>query len=133
MEREAIAKKLHSHGLRVTPQRVWVYDYLERYRTHPNAEEVFEAIKEKESSITLSTVYNVLQAFVEKRLAVEVKVDTGKVRYDANVGLHGHFICESCKSIYDFNIDKLTVTGLEGFTTQLKDVYFSGVCNKCNK
>lgn len=133
MEREAIAKKLHSHGLRVTPQRVWVYDYLERYRTHPNAEEVFEAIKEKESSITLSTVYNVLQAFVEKGLAVEVKVDTGKVRYDANVGLHGHFICESCKSIYDFNIDKLTVTGLEGFTTQLKDVYFSGVCNKCNK
>lgn len=133
MERDAIAKKLHSHGLRVTPQRVWVYDYLETYRTHPDAEEVFKSIRKKENSITLSTVYNILQAFVEKGLAIEVKADGGRVRYDADIGLHGHFICEKCKNIYDFNISELSVTGLEGFTTQLRDVYFGGVCNKCNK
>lgn len=129
--KKRISDKLHSAGLRVTPQRVWIYDYLERYKTHPDAEEVYEAVKNSEMAITMSTVYNVLQAFVDHGLAVEVKLDGDRVRYDANVNMHGHFICKECKSIYDFNVKSLTVTGLEGFETDIRDVYFSGVCKKC--
>lgn len=130
--KKSIAEKLHSHGLRVTPQRLWVYEYLKKYKTHPDAEEVYNAIKENESGITLSTVYNVLQAFTEKGLAVTVNLDGERTRFDANVELHGHFRCSKCNSICDFEVNNLEYTGLEGFEISLKDVYFGGLCNKCN-
>ena len=129
--KKSIAEKLHKHGLRVTPQRLWVYEYLDTYKTHPDAEEVYKAVREKESGITLSTVYNVLQAFTEKGLAVTVKVDGERTRFDANVGLHGHFKCRCCNGISDFEVKALECKGLEGFETELKDVYFSGICDKC--
>ncbi len=131
--KKEICDKLHNSGLRVTPQRLWVYEYLEKYKTHPDAEEVYEAMKKEQNSITRATVYNVLNSLVEKGLAIEVKLDGERTRFDADVSMHGHFKCEKCKSIYDFNVSELTVTGLDGFETNIKDVYFGGICNKCNK
>ena len=131
--KKAICDKLHNSGLRVTPQRLWVYEYLEKYKTHPDAEEVYEAMKKQQNSITRATVYNVLNSLVEKGLAIEVKLDGERTRFDADVSMHGHFKCNKCKNIYDFNVSELTVTGLDGFETNIKDVYFGGICNKCNK
>ena len=131
--KKAICDKLHNSGLRVTPQRLWVYEYLEKYKTHPDAEEVYEAMKKQQNSITRATVYNVLNSLVEKGLAIEVKLDGERTRFDADIKMHGHFKCEKCKHIYDFNVSELMVTGLEGFETNIKDVYFGGICNKCNK
>lgn len=126
-----ISDKLHSVGLRVTPQRIWIYDYLERYKTHPDAEEVYNAATKSDMAVTMSTVYNVLQAFVDHGLAIEIKLEGDRVRYDADISMHGHFICKDCGEIYDFNISSLTVSGLEGFQTDIRDVYFSGICKKC--
>ena len=126
-----IADKLHKHGLKATPQRIWVYDYLINHRTHPDCDEIYEGLIQNDLRITWTTVYNTLQALVKSGLAIEVKMDGNKMRYDGLTGLHGHFKCSCCGGIYDFDIKKLSVGGLEGFNTQLKDVYFSGMCNKC--
>ena len=42
----AIAQVLREHGLRATPQRIQIYDYLIRYRSHPDADEVYQAIRD---------------------------------------------------------------------------------------
>lgn len=131
MKTATVADRLHKHGLRVTPQRIWVYDYLDTNMIHPNCDEVYEALISKDKRLTRSTVYNVLQALVNTGLAVEVKVKGDCIRYDANTELHGHFVCTCCNSIYDFEIDKLEVRGLNGFKAHMKDVYFSGLCKKC--
>lgn len=131
MKSNEIANKLHKHGLKATPQRIWVYDYLLNHRTHPDCDEVYEWLRNNDLRITRSTVYNSLQALVDNGLAIEVKLDGDRVRYDGYTKLHGHFKCSCCGNIYDFDIKRLSVDGLDGFKTQLKDVYFSGVCNKC--
>ncbi len=131
MDTKTVADKLHKHGLRVTPQRIWVYDYLDANRVHPDCDEVYEGLRASDRRLTRATVYNVLQALVKNGLAVEVKVDGERLHYDANVELHGHFICSHCSRIYDFEVDKLEVSGLYGFKTHFKDVYFTGVCKKC--
>lgn len=132
MNLNAITEKLHNHGLKSTPQRVWVYDYLCTHRTHPDADEIYTSLSGSGHTLTRATIYNVLQALVKKGLVTEVKADASRTRYDAKVELHGHFICSRCKAIYDFDVDKLSTCGLDGFETRQKDVYFSGVCNKCN-
>ena len=122
---------LHDHDLRITPQRVWVYEYLCTHHTHPDADEIYEALLQDGHNVTRATVYNVLQALVKRRLINEVKADSTRTRYDALVEPHGHFICYNCNKIYDFDVNLLNFSGLNGFETLQKDIYFSGVCNKC--
>lgn len=131
MNSNEIANKLHKHGLKATPQRIWIYDYLVNHRTHPDCDEVYEELCRNDMRITRATVYNTLQALVNHGLAIEVTLDGTRVRYDGFTGLHGHFKCSNCGKIYDFEIKKLSVSGLDGFKTQFKDVYFNGVCESC--
>ncbi len=132
MRQKEITDLLRAHGMRVTPQRVWVYGYLCEHPEHPSAERVYSALSNKGMNITRATVYNVLQALSEGGLIAELKTEGRHTRYDARLPLHGHFTCSKCGRVYDFAVEKLDVSGLDGFETLLKNVYFSGVCNKCN-
>ncbi len=131
MKTNIVADKLHKHGLKATPQRIWVYSYLLENRTHPDCDEIYEALMQNDLRITRSTVYNSLEALVNRGLAIAVKLDDGRVRYDGVTHLHGHFKCSHCGRIYDFDIKRLSVEGLDGFDVKLKDVYFNGVCQSC--
>jgi Fe2+ or Zn2+ uptake regulation protein len=64
-------------------------------------------------------------------LITSVKIDNERIHYDANVNLHGHFLCEKCKTIYDFDIKEISFTGLDGFDISKRDVYYSGICPEC--
>ena len=131
MDLKSMTQELRYHGLKSTPQRIWVYDYMCNHKTHPDADEIYSAMAENGYSITRATVYNILQSFVKAGLLIEVKADSTRTRYDANTNLHGHFICQSCNCIYDFKVDALTADGLNNFDILQKDVYFSGICNNC--
>lgn len=131
MDRKTITKILHDHGLRVTPQRISVYEYLIHNKTHPDAEEIYCALKRADSTVTRATVHNILRRMKENGLAQEITVDGDRLRYDGNMELHGHFICSCCSKIYDFDIDKLEVSGLSGFRAHTRDIFFGGVCKKC--
>ncbi len=132
MDTKTIVKTLHDKGLRVTPQRIWVYRYLLENHTHPDAEEIYNALRLKDNTVTRATVHNNLHKMKEHGLALEITVDGDRMRYDGNTSMHGHFICSCCSKIYDFDIDSLNVDGLSGFKTQTKDVFFSGLCKDCN-
>jgi Fur family peroxide stress response transcriptional regulator len=84
-------------------------------------------------TISKSTVYSTLKAFVDAGILREITIEDTKVRYEYNLKDHGHFICEECGNIFDFNIEfnNVNINGLEGFETREKDVYFKGICNKC--
>ncbi len=131
METKAIVKKLHDHGLRVTPQRIWVYKYLCENKTHPDAEEIYNAIRHCDNSVTRATVHNNLHKMKEHGLALEITVDGDRLRYDANTNMHGHFICSHCSKIFDFDVTNLEFKGLLGFNTHTKDIFFGGVCKNC--
>lgn len=133
MDAEKIAAIFRKKGLRATPQRIAVYEFLIKNRIHPSAEEIYAALIKQYPAFSRTTIYNSLNTLVKNGLAVAVKINQEMVRYDACVELHGHFVCDKCKNIYDFAIETLSVKGLEGFKTVQKDVYFSGLCAGCNK
>ena len=131
MDTKTIVKTLREHGLRVTPQRISVYEYLIHNKTHPDAEEIYSALRLADSTVTRATVHNNLHKMKEHGLALEITVDGDRLRYDGNTDTHGHFICSCCSKIYDFDVDKLEISGLSGFKTQTKDIFFGGLCKKC--
>ncbi len=98
-------KKLFSQlGLKLTMHRLVVLEYLMNTYTHPSAEMIYNALKERYPTITLSTIYNTLEVFVEKGLIKKIPTFSGTARYDANIKPHIHIInkqTDEIKDLYD--------------------------------
>ena len=79
-----------------------------------------------------TTIYNTLNALVNANLVRVITIEDNETRYDATTENHGHFKCESCGEIFDFNInfDSLAAEGLGSFKVNHKDVYFKGYMSK---
>lgn len=131
MQTTEITKLFREKGLKATPQRIAVYSFLRDNPIHPDVETVYKKVVEENPSFSKTTVYNCLEALTDKGLLIPVKIDAEKIRYDADITFHGHFICEQCGSIYDFDCDDTQVFGIDGFEVRQKDVYYSGYCNRC--
>lgn len=97
-----VEELLISHGVKPTPQRVVIAEFLLETRSHPTAEEVFASVVNKlPVPLSRATVYNTLNALVEAGVAKEVATDPGRTRYDANLDRHHHFVDVNSGEIID--------------------------------
>ena len=135
MKHEQMAQLLSERGIRPTQQRIAVYDYLLRHRTHPSAEMVYDALVVKHPTFSRTTVYNSLHALVEAGLVQELSLGTEERHYDGDVSLHGHFYCCGCSTIFDFPLDEAAVHALQpaDFTVSGRAILFSGRCAACRQ
>ena len=100
--------KLKEKGLKVTPQRVAIYDAIVKLKNHPTAENVIEYIKKNHPNISIGTVYKALESLVENELLNKVKTERDIMRYDAVLSNHHHLYCAETDRIEDFEDEKLT-------------------------
>lgn len=100
---EEIKNKLTEYGLKATHQRLVVYDALQKTNLHPSAEEVYTLIHSENPSISLATVYNTLDSFVEAKLITRVLSEEGKSRYDFNTLHHHHIYLSNTDEIIDYH------------------------------
>lgn len=123
-------------GLRVTPQRVAVYEQVLSSKEHPSASMVFEQVRRQFPEISLDTVNRTLRTIAELGLARAVPVSSGAKRFDADLACHQHFQCMKCGKIIDFSClafenAKLPREIREEFTVITKTLYVQGICKKC--
>jgi len=97
-----IKELLVSKGLKATTQRLIIYDVIAAMRNHPTADDIYNEIVRNYPSISLSTIYNTLELFVENNLINTVKTDSGTIRYDAVQDSHHHLYYEESDKIEDF-------------------------------
>lgn len=127
------AAVLSARGVRPTPQRVAVYDYLLGHRTHPSAETIYQALQPHMPALSLTTVYNCLAVLAQAGLIRTVTIRPQEQRFDAGIEDHGHFYCNGCGQIFDFEVDEALLRALcpAGFTGGQEDVYVTGFCPDC--
>ena len=101
-----IKEKIGAHGLKCTSQRLNIYNVLLSL-DHPIVEEVYEAIKPDNPSISLSTVYNTLETFVKQELIWQIKIPNGKMRYDVRQEDHFHIFNGKTTKVIDYFDDEL--------------------------
>ncbi|MFP4096997.1 MAG: Fur family transcriptional regulator [Cyclobacteriaceae bacterium] len=105
---QQIRKKLSQAGLKATQQRMVVYQALLRnMHLHPTAESVYETVRPDNPSISLGTVYKILDVLVSTGLASKVATDQGFMRYDANMEQHNHIYCTNTREIIDYHDKEL--------------------------
>lgn len=100
-------EKLKNKGLKVTPQRVAIYEAVVNLRNHPTAENIIEYIKKNHPNISVGTVYKVLESLVENQLLKKVKSEKDVMRYDAIMEQHHHLYCTQTEKIEDFEDPEL--------------------------
>lgn len=106
---------LRELGIRATPQRIAVAEYVLHTDTHPSADQVLNNVQCNCPTISRATVYNSLNLLVEKGLLRSQILKEGTIVFDPMVHAHHHFIDEDTGEIYDIPWDAVKVTGGDSF------------------
>lgn len=102
MESPEVEKLLLKKGVKPTPQRMVIADYLLHTHSHPTADEVLAAVENKlPCALSRATIYNTLNSLVSAGVIQEVITEAGKTRYDANISDHHHFVDVKSGRIFD--------------------------------
>lgn len=125
-------------GLKLTPQRLEIYNCMAQDFSHPNAEKVHQQLKKKNPSLSFDTVNRTLHLFVEKGIIRAVADHGNTKRYDPIAQPHHHFRCLKCGEIIDFENSyydkiKIPVDLNKMFKIVNKIVVLEGICEKCKK
>ncbi len=122
---------LTSNNIRPSLTRVLIYDYLREHRTHPTVEEIYMSLSPQVPTLSKTTVYNTVKLLTEQGIIKMITIDDQQARFDACTNLHGHFLCNKCANVYDFDTDMPLMALPDGFHTSTTEVYCTGTCNKC--
>ena len=133
-----VSQTFKSKGLKLTPQRIAVYEYLLGTKGHPSAEIIYSALIEKFPTMSLATVYKSLKTLCKVALIQELNLGEGNFRYDAIIEDHAHFQCTRCNVVFDLmNVptDKVmdAVSLNQVFHIESSKLYFYGSCTECNQ
>lgn len=128
-----VSNELKKKNIRLTHQRLKVLEYLLNSTMHPTVEQIYKDLKKEVPSLSKTTIYNTLNYLAELNLIKVLAIDDNEAHFDAVTEAHGHFKCDLCGLIYDFNIDldSCNTEKLENFKINEKVVYFKGICPGC--
>jgi len=129
-------EKNRDKRIKMTPQRIAIFDYLEGNKTHPSADEIYRAVSKKYPTMSFATVYNTMSALRDRGAVRELAVDPAKKRYDPDTVAHNHLICVGCRRIVDVPMTcevRLPMRLRHDFTMLDNHVEFRGLCPACRK
>ncbi|HNS23110.1 MAG TPA: transcriptional repressor [Sedimentisphaerales bacterium] len=99
---QAFVQTCRQRGMKVTHQRVEIFQELAGSAEHPDAETIFQKVSRHMPSISRDTVYRTLSTLEDEGLVRKVEPLFESARYDANLDRHHHFICTVCGLVSDF-------------------------------
>lgn len=133
MHIENIGEHLKIHEIKPSYQRMKIFEYLLKNKTHPTVDEIYKALNEGIPTLSKTTVYNTLNIFIEKGIARVITIEENETRYDVDMSSHGHFKCEECGKVYDIPVflDDKTLEKLKDFEIYEYNIFFKGKCKNC--
>ncbi|MCX8034570.1 MAG: transcriptional repressor [Thermodesulfovibrio sp.] len=88
-----------------TPQRLAILKYLDGNKEHPSAEDIYAALSKDFPTMSVATVYNVIEFLKRTGRVKEIYIDHEKRRFDPDITTHHHAICIKCKKVFDIFSD----------------------------
>ncbi len=122
--------------MKYSKQRSLILDTLRQNPYHPTAEQVFALVRQKDSNISLATVYRNLNRLAENGMIRKLSHIDKVARFDHTLVKHYHFICTSCSRIIDIDSNILPsfirqITDQTGLAVESADISLKGICPDC--
>lgn len=129
-------ERCRKNRLSLTVQRRTILENLSSRTDHPTADQIYASIQDRLTGISRTTVYRVLETFVQLGLAQKISNPEAKARFDADTSRHHHAACLACEKVLDIDdrlipdID-LQGTDLDDFDVFDCSVVAVGLCKDC--
>lgn len=125
-------------GVKLTHQRLEIFRELATTEEHPDAETIFRAVQQRMPTVSLDTVYRTLWMLHDLGLVTTLGPQRDRVRFDANIDPHHHYVCVRCGLVRDFESDELNGLRLPDALKQLGSIVDAhvevrGLCAECQK
>lgn len=129
-----IVEYLQDKGVKPSYQRVKILDYVMSRKNHPTVDMIYGALSKDIPTLSRTTVYNTVKLFVDKGVVQMIGIDEQEARYDADLSVHAHFLCDRCGDIFDLEIEDSTglkIKNTEDFSIREIHYYLKGLCKQC--
>lgn len=123
---QTVKEKIQASGLKATPQRIAIYNVMESIG-HACADMVAERLKESFPSLTVATIYNVLDSFVTTGLLSKRYSSNNKMYFDVNTHNHIHIYDGSNNSYTDYEDPDLIAMITEHIRSKSAHIEFSKI------
>jgi Fur family peroxide stress response transcriptional regulator len=130
--------RLRRAGIKLTHQRLEIFRELAKSVDHPGAETICQGVRQRVPSVSLDTVYRTLWLFLDLGLLTTLGPPHEKMRFDANMNSHHHFVCMKCGMRRDFYSEEFDQLKIPDAVTMLGSVEIArlevrGTCLRCSK
>lgn len=121
----------------ITAQRRLLLSVMQDAEKHLDAKELYRRASERDTSISLATVYRNLHLFKEQGLINERHLRQAHCCYEMKrLGEHQHLVCEACGQVTEFESPLLRrlvaeVQHKNTFSVTKVDLYLKGYCHRC--
>ncbi len=135
-ETASLRDRLHSHGLRVTPQREMVLAAVDELG-HATPDVICAEVQRQAPGVNLSTVYRTLELFEELGLIRHAHFGHTAATYHAATDhAHLHLVCHRCGSVSEADVELAQelvgrLRRTQGFSPDVEHMAISGLCNSC--
>src|SRR5512137_491138 len=125
-------------GVKLTHQRLEIFKALASTETHPDADSIYRAVQPRMPTLSLDTVYRTLWMLHDLGLVTTLGPQRDRIRFDANLEQHHHFVCVRCGLVRDFESEALARLPLpESLATlgSVRDAHVEvrGTCGACQR
>lgn len=102
-------QELKKAGLKVTLPRIKILQILERTPDwHMTAEDIYQALRDAEEDVGITTVYRVLTQFEAAGLITRHSFDNGPAVYELDRGDgHDHMVCTETGKVVEFQNEQI--------------------------
>lgn len=110
--RERLNTFIKAKGLRNTPQRDAIVDFIFASDEHFTADDLWEKLRGTDARTSRATLYRTLSLLSEAGLLEEIDLGDGQTTYDPNFlekPAHNHLVCVDCGKVIEFEDDHLEV------------------------
>jgi len=129
---------MRKEGLKITPQRIAVLEEIMEGEGHLESEDIYMAIKVRNTHVSRATVYRTLDILVQHGFARKLNLGDGRARYERKIDSphHDHMICNDCGKIIEFVNDEIEkiqeeITKQQQFKLQRHIHQLFGICKEC--
>jgi Fur family peroxide stress response transcriptional regulator len=130
---KAVARRA---GIKLTHQRLEIFRAIAGTDEHPDAETVWRSVRVRIPTLSLATVYRTLWLLADVGLVSTVVPGGDRVRFDANLDPHAHYVCIRCGLTRDLAAWDDELRRISGQASRFGSVVATaievrGICARC--
>ncbi len=134
---DALIDRVREQGGKATSQRILIWTALSEDRTHPTADDLYRRLKPLLPSLSMTTLYNVLNELVEWGEIRRFDTGDGHIHFDPDTTGHAELVCMRCHSVIDAPLssvpEHIMPENIAGYAVVSHSEQYFGYCPLCQE